>query len=375
MPQEDVATVDSDQPPLKVRRTEDVATTIIYATPSFIHNVSHNVDQLNKVLQSVASDSSAAILLHNSGVEGANLSNLTADGALTRGAVTLIAFDVVQLYEANKDTIELLIKNAPNEDSEAHPQSDDVVDDVNANLEADAATEESPTKEGAASAVQSDNSVSTLVSDANGSQLITMDDMVALPRLVLLYKAKHEKSGLLQRKLSKHVKSGESVQVTSLVEPVFTFSHMLRALTGFARAAHVADPNAASFSIMWMSAAWCPPCLRILHALPAMLPQLPPSVKGMVKADMDLTQPIFDAFGVSIIPTFVILDNKKILSAVQDNNNTHNSSNDLEEVAAKDILVAARVDSLQNSQQGIVMTFIEKHCATLSFDLGNDEDF
>jgi DNA/RNA endonuclease YhcR with UshA esterase domain len=90
----------------------------------------------------------------------------------------------------------------------------------------------------------------------------------------------------------------------------------------------------------------------------------------MVKADMDLTQPIFDAFGVSMIPTFVILDNSKLLAALQRNTNAM-SDDDL----AKDVLVAARVDSLQNSQQGIVMTFIEKHCATLRFDLGNDDDF
>lgn len=364
----------TEEPPLKLRRTEERAAV---STPSFIHDVGHHIAKLQKELLSVPRDTSAAILLYHSEVEGSTLSTLTADGALSSGAVRLIAFDVKELYAANVVEVQRLASIAPKDiDDDSHATADS---SEARNGDNDATTEDSPTKDGAADAAA--HQTSPLVTTSCGAPLIMVEDLVAIPRMVLVFvggvlqdnsAATPTQAVAPQRKLSKQVTSGMAVQVTSLIQPVYTFTHMLRSLHNDAVAAHAVDSSAASFSIMWMSAAWCPPCLRILSALPPMIPQMPKSVKSMVKADMDLTQPIFDAFGVSIIPTFVILDNKKLIDGCK---STTSALSDNDEDAAKEVLVHAKVDSLQNSQQGIVMTFIEKHCATLSFGLSNDDDF
>lgn len=353
MPQEESGHSASDQPPTKVRRVE-AASAPCDVLQGVIIDVGSKTDMLESAVAGVAIDGSVALLLYHSADEKLSLTQISADAkSITKGAVRLVAFDVKDHYEANREWIR---SHQPTTTSDAEST--------------DATTEESPTKDGAA-AVGLSEGAKALVSLSNGTPVIVLEDLVALPRMVLLLKAHRadsvKPSTTLERMLSKHVTSGEVVQASTLVQPVYTLAHLLRVLR--AASAQAADQNAPSFSVMWMSAAWCPPCQRILAHLPSMIPQLPPSVKCVVKADMDLTQPIFDAFGVSIIPTFVVIDNKKLLESGE---STSTFSN---EDTAKDALVAARVDALQNSQQGAVMTFIEKHCATLQFGLGDDDDF
>lgn len=319
-----------EEPPRKVARTEqrdaEVATMVTHLGPS--------VDGLEKLIANVPTDSCLVLLLHTNDGNGA-LSSVIDRDAPSRESLRFSAPIGTFNVEAY-----LPVAAAPA-------------------VETSGQEAEKPQP-----SVEHRVVVTTRFGD-----VVLCSDVSDLPRLVLLFKCDDSS---VKRILSKQVTSPQLVRVTSLVAPVVSLSHMYRTITRailLERAKHVREQTAGpTYSLMWMSAAWCPPCLRILDALPAMIPGLPQSIVAFFKADMDLTQPIFDAFHVEIIPTFVILDNAKILpdgilpSAVSD------------EEAAK-ILLGARVDSLQNSQQATVMTFIEKHCARLSFGLDGDEDF
>lgn len=202
---------------------------------------------------------------------------------------------------------------------------------------------------------------------------IQADDMDDLPRLLVFFR--DATTGRLRKMLSKPLDGCAGIAMSSLVvKPVFSLRHMARIIqrSRSKNDLQVARDNLASaseaqrsFSLMWMSASWCPPCQRILSCLPGMVPKFPESITNFFKADMDLTKPIFDAFHVEIIPTFVILDNEKI--------RREGAALEIDDKDLAALLVGAKVAELQNSQQATVMTFLEKHCSQLTF--GDADDF
>lgn len=197
-----------------------------------------------------------------------------------------------------------------------------------------------------------------------GVALDDANEQPSLPHLLLVTRRDGGENGF-KCVVNKPIMDAGSVLVSTLVRPVLSVED-LYALTMAAAEAHNDG-----FTVMWMSAAWCPPCLRILAALPELIPSAPSSIALWVKADMDLSQPIFDAFGVEIIPTFVILSHKKLLEAAsQQTSSLSDSSANLAER-----LTAAKVDALQNSQHATVAAFLEKHCAVLTGFGDGDEDF
>ena len=105
-----------------------------------------------------------------------------------------------------------------------------------------------------------------------------------------------------------------------------------------------------TYTVVWYSASWCPPCMRVLSNLQSLIERFPATVVQMLKADKDFTQPMYDEFQVEKIPTFQIFKN--------------GASHPL-----------APIDTLQNSQTPNILTFIEKHCAALQFGLNDDDDF
>lgn len=152
---------------------------------------------------------------------------------------------------------------------------------------------------------------------------------------------------------------------------------------------------AASFTVLYCGASWCPPCMRIIKELPSMvsglgaahlpiehaaqpfanaivLPEGPMTkeveanvslhtVTAMLKADYDTSPSILKMFGVKTIPTFIVLDNHKLVG--------------VDAVSAEVTLGGALVgEPLQNSQRPIVSEYFAKLCAAAPvFSL--DEDF
>ncbi|CCW64762.1 unnamed protein product [Phytomonas sp. EM1] len=127
---------------------------------------------------------------------------------------------------------------------------------------------------------------------------------------------------------------------------------------------------------MYFGASWCPPCMRIVGAMPQIITEdLPESVQVLVKADMDLAAPIFECFDVQTIPTFVVLDNQILLkhnamACAASEGGEQMDSTQLE-VMMRKAFAEAEIGRIQNSQRPLVKMFVEKHCTTLSFD----EDF
>ncbi|KAF5220543.1 hypothetical protein ECC02_006392 [Trypanosoma cruzi] len=171
----------------------------------------------------------------------------------------------------------------------------------------------------------------------------------------------------------KQLTSLDQLHSLSLLTPVYTVTHFLR--TVCEKALFPDDPAAGASgtrSLIYFGASWCPPCMRIVHALPTMMKEdFPSNLTCSVKADMDLATPLFEFFGVEIIPTFVIFDNESLRTA-GDWNALRSCS--ISEEALSQIYEGLRRSELgriQNSQRVTVRTFIESHSGMLKFD----EDF
>lgn len=94
------------------------------------------------------------------------------------------------------------------------------------------------------------------------------------------------------------------------------------------------------------------------------------NVHVTIKADFDLAQAIYKCLDVSIIPTFIIFNNRRLVEAWR---NLHSalqttSWNEECEVLCEELLRKAEIGRLQNSQLSTIITFIEKHCTVLTFD-------
>lgn len=169
----------------------------------------------------------------------------------------------------------------------------------------------------------------------------------------------------------KHLTSVDQLHSHSLLAPVYTVPHLLRAVLDAALFPPQAPPPGTR-SLVYFGASWCPPCMRIVNALPAMMKEdFPPNLTCAVKADMDLATPLFEFFGVEIIPTFIIFDND-ILRDAGDWDALRGSS--VSEAALQRLHAGLRRSELgriQNSQRLLVRTFIESHSGALRFD----EDF
>jgi hypothetical protein len=173
----------------------------------------------------------------------------------------------------------------------------------------------------------------------------------------------------------KEISSNMSVHSLSLLQPVFTVAHMEdRIKASLAAGNHTTCCSGPSFTLLYLGASWCPPCINILQALPRLLAdgQRPKALHVCLKADMDLAQPVYDLFAVEIIPTFIILDNSKLLGV-------DGACCLTQPAAAADgegqraLKEGAVVGRIQNSQEATVEAFLQKHCGTLSFTL--EEDF
>ncbi|ESL09117.1 hypothetical protein TRSC58_03170 [Trypanosoma rangeli SC58] len=159
----------------------------------------------------------------------------------------------------------------------------------------------------------------------------------------------------------------------SLLTPVYTVAHFLR--TVCAKALFPDGSTAAASgtrSLIYFGASWCPPCMRIVGALPAMMKEdFPSNLTCVVKADMDLATPLFEFFGVEIIPTFVIFDNDVLraagdLKALRDATISEEAMSQFSEALRR-----SELGRVQNSQRMLVRIFIESHTGALKFD----EDF
>lgn len=180
----------------------------------------------------------------------------------------------------------------------------------------------------------------------------------------------------------KELTGTDHIHSISLFTPVYTLEHLLGSAVMEMQGTRAAlrreekDCGSKSRTLLYMGASWCPPCMRVVHAMPDMVRQdFPRSVHAFVKADMDLAKPIFDFFQVEIIPTFIILDNDVMWE-------TYNQWQSLRSAPSSQTLLSsghrlqeglrrAEVARLQNSQRTLVSMFVEKNCTSLSFD----EDF
>ncbi|EKF32324.1 hypothetical protein MOQ_003829 [Trypanosoma cruzi marinkellei] len=171
----------------------------------------------------------------------------------------------------------------------------------------------------------------------------------------------------------KQLTSLDQLHSLSLLTPVYTVTHFLRTVCAKALFPDVPTADASGTrSLIYFGASWCPPCMRIVHALPTMMKEdFPCNMTCSVKADMDLATPLFEFFGVEIIPTFVIFDNEKLRTA-GDWNALRNGSIS-EEVLSQfyEGLRRSELGRIQNSQRVTVRSFIESHSGMLKFD----EDF
>ncbi|KEG05882.1 hypothetical protein DQ04_17611000 [Trypanosoma grayi] len=172
----------------------------------------------------------------------------------------------------------------------------------------------------------------------------------------------------------------------SLFAPVYTIEHFLRTVATTAlfpkeasSASSAPADNATNGttacasgtrSFIYFGASWCPPCMRIVGVLPAMLKEdFPSNVTCCVKADMDLAMPLYDFFDVKIIPTFIMFDNDVLRQA--GNWDALRSGKPLAEATLQQLkegLRRSELGRIQNSQRLIVRSFIEKHSAGLKFD-------
>ncbi|CAD2214645.1 hypothetical protein AGDE_13360 [Angomonas deanei] len=164
----------------------------------------------------------------------------------------------------------------------------------------------------------------------------------------------------------KNVQGVDAVHSLSLWKPVFTVEHLYRTLAATLRRA--GSKKDTSRSVIYLGASWCPPCMNIVQHLPIMMKEdIPDNVQCMVKADMDLATPVFQFFGVEVIPVFMVLDNAVLFPDKQ-------SLEAAEEVPLETVMKrirSAEKERKQNSQRLDISKFIEKNCTGLRFD----EDF
>lgn len=171
--------------------------------------------------------------------------------------------------------------------------------------------------------------------------------------------------------LVKSVTSVDQLHCFSLLTPVYTLPHLLRTLFRAALSpTHVGrEKVAGSRSLIYFGASWCPPCMRIVNALPAMLQSdFPESLTCLVKADMDLATPLFEFFGVEIIPTFIIFDNE-VLRDAGDWDALFSSP--FSESSLRQLCEGLRrgeLGRIQDSQRLTVRRFVESHSGALRFD-------
>lgn len=188
------------------------------------------------------------------------------------------------------------------------------------------------------------------VDDVDDAGELLHVETLPLP-VVIMYHFDH--NGAAKKVCEKKVNSSLHLHAVSLVEPVHSVEHLALKIS----AANARD-GPGSFTIVYYGASWCPPCMRILQHLPEMLPQLPKTVSQFLKADKDTCQPLFDLVGVQIIPTFQVIRNTA----------AGFSSGTVPAGWKPDV-----VDSLQSSNPVSVSSFIERHCAVLTFSM--DDDF
>nr|CCC93568.1 conserved hypothetical protein [Trypanosoma congolense IL3000] len=107
----------------------------------------------------------------------------------------------------------------------------------------------------------------------------------------------------------KQLTSIDQVYSFARFPPVYTVEHLLRSIGETSTLRFPYDASEKMFTLLYLGASWCPPCMRILKHLPAMVREDFCNNLMCVKADMDLAGPIFSFFGVEIIPTFIVLNN------------------------------------------------------------------
>lgn len=186
----------------------------------------------------------------------------------------------------------------------------------------------------------------------------------------------------------KHIHMPSQLHSLSLWKPVYTMLHLWRTTmqtvcggVGKAGGGRIDDvwsglqpsaqPLCASeektFTLIYLGASWCPPCMRFVNQMPELMEErLPRTVTSTVKADMDLAKPIFDFFGVEVIPTFIVLDNATLKSTSP--TFAHGGGAGGEEASILAVMRRAELGRIQNSNMLTVSTFIEKHCCPLDLD-------
>ncbi|RNE99691.1 uncharacterized protein Tco025E_08952 [Trypanosoma conorhini] len=163
----------------------------------------------------------------------------------------------------------------------------------------------------------------------------------------------------------------DQLHSASLLTPVYTVTHFLRTVCAKALFPEGATAAVAGTrTLIYFGASWCPPCMRIVNALPAMMKEdFPSNLTCAVKADMDLATPLFEFFGVEIIPTFLILDND-VLRTAGGWEALRGPASTSEEALSQlsEGLRRAELGRVQNSQRMLVRMFIESHTCGLKFD-------
>ncbi|CCW68822.1 unnamed protein product [Phytomonas sp. Hart1] len=169
----------------------------------------------------------------------------------------------------------------------------------------------------------------------------------------------------------KPIHAVSAVHSIALYTPVYTMPHLFRTVMASVRASWARDTSSKSQTLLYFGASWCPPCMRIVGAMPQIITEdMPESMHVFLKADMDLATPIYEFFGVQTIPTFIVLDNKIMLDhhvEATANSGAEPMDSTQIEVIVQKAFTKAELGRIQNSQRSLVKLFLEKHCTTLSF--------
>jgi thiol-disulfide isomerase/thioredoxin len=152
-----------------------------------------------------------------------------------------------------------------------------------------------------------------------------------------------------EKPLHKHIPSyfemRKALVSAMALPPVHSLGHLRRLIS---------RAPSGTFTVVWYSASWCPPCNRVLENLHYIRSHLPKGIVQLVKADKDHTQKLYDHFQVKLIPTFQVF---------------HNGA----DKAIGNAMIP--IGTLQNSNTELILQFLDRSCAPLKFGLSQEDDF
>lgn len=222
-------------------------------------------------------------------------------------------------------------------------------------------------------------------------RIVSAPTTPALPSAHVFHHCDHAGQPALEKRAEKELHAPIDLVSLLCFAPVFGLAHLHRTLlkeqtNGRESGAHTA------YVIVYSGATWCPPCCRVMPAVPTMIRALAADMKSkgihiaFAKADRDASSSIDAVYDVKLIPTFQIFSANEVTSAHCTDAAimglpVRNPLADCEEgdadptdgvwgeqLAAAQAVALKPIAALQNSQVALVQAFLERHTTPLAFD-------